>query len=196
MDFAEELVGAGGQGRYVVGDLRGGHDLTLELDGTRRVLDGDVVGCGFLVVEGDLERLVRGRRDRCRRELEVLGDHDDRIARRGGGGRCGRSRAGGRATGSAGTSGGDDCEGHEAQAQDEALHRIGTPCRSRGLVARPGSLPAAPWRQAPAPSARRPVTRPAKVASSLLTTAMGLPSIRAKSTATRTISATSMALAM
>src|SRR5687767_7889765 len=112
MDLAEELVGAGGQGRNVVRDLRGGHDLTLELDGTRRVLDGDVVGRGFLVVQGDLECLVRGRRDRCRRELEVLGDHDDRIARRGGGGRRGGGRrgggrAGGRGTGSVRTGGGD-----------------------------------------------------------------------------------------
>ena len=134
------------------------------------VLDGDVVGCGFLVVEDDLERLVRGRRDRCRRELEVLGDHDDRVARRGGGGRRGRGRAG--------------VEPPDPPEQAAVMTARATRPRPRtrrfigsgllGRVARPGWLPAASWRQAPAPSARRPVTRPAKEASSRLTTVIGV----------------------
>src|SRR5688572_11924009 len=51
MHFAPELIGSGGEGRDVVRDLRGGHDLALELLGAGGVLDGDVVGRGLLVVE-------------------------------------------------------------------------------------------------------------------------------------------------
>ena len=53
----------------------------LNTHGPGRVLDGDVVRDGFLVVEEDLEGLVRGRRDRRRGERDVLRDEHDAIAR-------------------------------------------------------------------------------------------------------------------
>ena len=48
--------------------------LAEELLGRRAVaVDRDVVRGTFLVVEGDLERLVSGRRERVRREDQVVG---------------------------------------------------------------------------------------------------------------------------
>src|SRR5829696_3633685 len=152
------------------------------LRGARVLVDRDVVGRRILVVEREAERLAGLHRQRRRRERVALGRDDRRVRidRTGGCRLAARRRGTGR---------GDGDYDQEAETEDRALHLSGSLRSATGRGVDDGQAPAEPV------AGRRPNRAPSS-ASSLLTTLIGLPSMRAKSIARRTISETSIALAM